>query len=122
MCIMSLCQTRKDIQSNRLTTKMECNTRNLCYAITCSVANCKQQHIGQTNRSLRERFREHLSYVENDREATGRHFNPPGHMKSDMTVTVLEKVQSRDVWLKEEKESEFIRNCNSFYKGMKRKI
>ena len=58
----------------------------------------------------------------NNREATGRHFNLPGHMKSDMAVTVLEKVHSRDVWLREEKESELIRNCNSYYKGMNRKI
>ena len=101
---------------------MDCDTRNLCYAITCSVANCKQQYIGQTHRSLKERFREHLRYVDIDREATGKHFNLPGHSKSDMTVTVLEKVHSRDVWLREEKESEFIRNCNSFYKGMNKKI
>ena len=106
----------------QLNTKMDCDTRNLCYAITCSVANCKQQYIGQTHRSLKERFREHLRYVDIDREATGKHFNLPGHSKSDMTVTVLEKVHSRDVWLREEKESDFIRNCNSFYKGMNKKI
>jgi hypothetical protein len=47
--------------------------------------------------------------VDNDREAIGRQFNLPGHMKSDMTVTVLEKVHSRDVWQREEKEYEFIK-------------
>ena len=68
------------------------------------------QYIGQTHRILKERFREPLMYVVNDREATGKNLNLPGHSKSDMTVTVLEKVHSRDMWLWEENESEFIRN------------
>ena len=41
-----------------------------------------------------------------------------------MKVTVLEKVKSRDLWMREgeEREHELIRNCNTFYKGINRKI
>ena len=87
-----------------------------------SVATCRQQYIGTTYMSLRERFKEHLlGYVDRNLEATGKHFNLPGHTKWDMKVTVLEKVQSRDLWMREEREHELIRNCNTFYKGMNRK-
>ena len=105
-----------------LTSQMDCDTRNLCYAISCTVANCRQQYIGTTYRSLRERFKEHLGYVDRNVEATGNHFNLPGHSKWDMKVTVLEKVNSRDLWMREEREHELIRNCNTFYKGINRKI
>ena len=94
--------------------QLDCDTRNLVYAITCSVANCRKQYIGKTKRSLRERFKEHLGYVDRHTDTTGRHFNMPGHSKSDMLVTVLEKIHSRDVWVREERESEHIRKCNSF--------
>ena len=103
------------------TTPMDCNTRNMVYAINCSVANCRQQYIGQSGRSLRERLSEHLGYVDKNKEATGKHFNLPGHSKWDIKATVLEKVHTREVWVREERESLWIRNCNSFYKGITKK-
>ena len=103
------------------TTPMDCNTRNMVYAINCSVANCRQQYIGQSGRSLRERLIEHLGYVDKNKEATGKHFNLPGHSKWDIKATVLEKVHTREVWVREERESLWIRNCNSFYKGINKK-
>ena len=102
--------------------QVDCETKNLLYAISCTVANCRQQYIGTTYRSLRERFREHLGYVDKNVEATGAHFNLPGHSKADMKVMVVEKVNSRDLWLREEREHELIRNCNTYYKGINRKI
>jgi hypothetical protein len=32
--------------------KADCNTTNLCYGICCTVANCGQQYIGQTSKTL----------------------------------------------------------------------
>ena len=103
------------------TTSMDCSTRNICYAITCSVANCRQQYIGQSSRSLKERLGEHLNYIDRNIEATGWHFNLPGHSKWDLKATVLEKVQSREVWVREENESLFIRNSNTYYRGINKK-
>ena len=51
------------------------NTCNLVYAISCGVARCRQQYIGQTSKSLKERLQQHLGYVNRNVEATGRHFN-----------------------------------------------
>ena len=63
-----------------------------------------------------------LSYVDINIEATGKHYNLPGHSKWDMKVTVLEKIHSRDLWMREEREHELIRKCNTFYKGINRQI
>jgi hypothetical protein len=103
------------------TSQMDYDTRNVVYAITCSVGHYRQQFIGQTTRRLRDRFQEHLGYVDRQSKATGTHFNLPGHSKSEMWVTVSEKVHSRNVWVREERESEHIRKCNSFYKGINKK-
>ena len=51
-------------------------------------------------------------------EATGRHFNLPGHSKSDLKITIVEKIHDRDVWVREEIESMHIRKANTFYKGI----
>ena len=38
-----------------------------------------------------------------------------------MKATVLEKVHDREVWVREERESLFIRNSNTYYRGMNKK-
>jgi hypothetical protein len=82
------------------------------------VAICGQQYIGQTSKTLRERISQHLGYVDQNVEATGRHFNIPGHSKSDMKATVIEKIHRKDIWCREEIESMHIRKSNSNYKGI----
>ena len=79
------------------------------------------QYIGQTSKSLKERFSQHSGYVDRKVEATGKHFNLPGHCKSDMRVTVVEKIHSMEVWVREEIESMHIRKSNTFYKGITQK-
>ena len=101
-----------------LNAQLDCNSKNICYAISCGVARCGQQYIGQTSKTIRERFSQHCSYVDRNVEATGRHFNLPGHCKSDMSVTVVEKIHNKEVWVREEIESMHIRKANTFYKGM----
>ena len=101
-----------------LNAEVDCNSNNICYAISCTKARCGQQYIGQTGRSLRDRFSQHLNYVDRNCEATGRHFNLPGHSKSDMRVTIVEKIHKRDVWTREEIETMHIRKANSFFKGI----
>ena len=71
------------------------------------------QYIGQSNRSLKERLREHLNYIDKNTEATGKHFNLLGQSKWDLKATVLEKVHDREVWVREERESLFIRIINT---------
>ena len=81
---------------------------------------CHQEYIGQTGRTLAKRFSEHQGYVRNKKlsEATGSHFNEPGHQMSDMKITVLEKVHNRSRAVREQRESMFIREFETEYKGL----
>ena len=101
-----------------LNAQLDCNSKNICYAISCTVDRCRQQYIGQSSRSLKERFTEHCNYVDRNAQATGRHFNLPGHSKWHMAVTVVEKIHNREVWAREELESMHIRKANTYYEGM----
>ena len=55
--------------------------------------NCGKQYIGKTKRSLKERFSDHKNYVRNYHlnQATGAHFNEPGHRIEHMKVIAIEK-------------------------------
>ena len=70
---------------------VNCQTKNMVYCISCD--RCPEQYIGESERTLQERFSEHLGYVRNDmlNKATGEHFNSIGHKISDMKVTIVEK-------------------------------
>ena len=73
--------------------------------IECQKQFCKQKYIGETERELRERISEHRGYIYNKilSQATGAHFNLPGHSLSDMMVTILEKVKSQDELYRKER-------------------
>ena len=49
------------------------------------------------------RISEHISYIRTNREATGEHFNDPGHSLSDMKVSINEKVNSQDPLYRKER-------------------
>ena len=83
---------------------------------------CKDQYIGQTKDSLRDRFTDHVGYVRrNENKATGIYFNQKGHSQSDMTISVLEQVKQKDRFYRESRESYWIEQFNLKYEGMNRK-
>ena len=100
---------------------VNCQTKNMLYCISCD--KCTMQYIGESERSLQERFSEHRGYVNNGHvsKATGEHFSQKGHKLSDMRVTVLEKIFSTDPAGRKEREKLFIKERNTKYKGMNRK-
>ena len=104
-----------------INTAVNCLSRNIVYCIGCK--RCLQQYIGESERSLKERFSEHRGYVNNKylTKATGYHFNQAGHSISDMTVTIIEKVHNKDELFRKEREKFFIKKMNTKYKGMNRK-
>ena len=56
---------------------------------------CKKQYIGETKRTLRERFKEHRQASTNPLHANATaavpsHFNQPGHSIVDMELIPLE--------------------------------
>ena len=73
--------------------QMTCKSTNLIYMIECK--RCKKQYIGETKRTLRERFTEHRQATNNPSHANASaavptHFNLPDHSIEDMTLIPLE--------------------------------
>ena len=50
--------------------------------------------------------------------ATGNHFNQPGHSFYNMRFTVVEKVKSNDKVYRKERERHFINKFNTYYDGI----
>ena len=91
------------------------------YCLTCS--KCKEQYIGETEKTLAIRFGQHRGYVRNKelQKATGAHFNQAGHQMADMKITILEKVKSADPQLRKIRESHYIQKFYTRYKGINKK-
>ena len=91
--------------------------------IECDISKCKKQYIGETDRRLKDRFSEHIGYVNTRKldKTTGNHFNLPGHSKANMKVTILEKVLNEDIQYRKEREKYLIRKFNTFYCGLNSK-
>ena len=97
-----------------------CQTTN-CINLTCC-KKCPQQYVGESERSLKERFLEHKGYVNNRilTKATGAHFNEKGHSISDMEITIIEKIFNQDPQFRKQREKMFINKFNTKYKGINR--
>ena len=108
--------TKVQLQQN-----FNCHTKNVVYMLQCK--KCRQQYIGQTKKTLGDRFANHRGYVNNKNldKATGAHFNLPGHSVSDMTISVIEKVRRTDGNYREERESMHIRDFRAKHSGLNRK-
>ena len=70
-------------------TNYKCGVRNVVYLITCR--KCNIQYVGQAYRTYREWISEHLGYIRRKKvdQATGKHFNLPGHTIHDMNHRVI---------------------------------
>ena len=67
-----------------------CKSDNLVYLITCK--KCKIQYVGQTYRTIAQRFQGHFNDITSERhwKAVGEHFNKPNHQGwSDCEISVL---------------------------------
>jgi hypothetical protein len=96
-----------------------CNSKNIIYLLQCDKDHCKKNYIGMT-KDLRERIYQHVGYARNKMitQATGEHFNLPGHSMHNMKFTVLEQVKSSDPLYAREREKLVIRKFNSFHDGI----
>ena len=101
---------------------VDCNTSNVVYMIQCKKNTCRKQYIGETEKKLKERFSQHKGYIFNQHltQATGFHFNQPGHSLNDVEVTILEKVKKLDPSYRKEREKYLINKFNTHYKGINR--
>ncbi len=70
-----------------------CETKNVVYMLSC--VKCGMQYIGETKRSLRQRFGEHKNSVKKNNLNTVlvKHFNQIGHTYDDMSILVLHVIE-----------------------------
>ena len=101
--------------------EVNCKSKNVIYCIECR--KCKNQYIGETNRSLQDRFSEQRGYVSRKMltKSTGEHFNTPGHNMADMQVTILEQIFNSDRQFRKTREKMYIERFNTKYKGLNKK-
>ena len=74
----------------QLPKNITCKSDNLVYLITCKT--CSLQYVGQTYRSIAQRFQGHFNDITSNRhwKAVGEHFNKPNHNGwSDCEISVL---------------------------------
>ena len=89
-----------------------CNRRNLIYAIQCK--RCQKQYVGETGKTLHERFGYHLRNIENN-EGTmvAKHFNEPTHRGIvDVEIAVLQFCYTSKT-IRKYRESELILNLKT---------
>ena len=98
-----------------------CEDKNICYILECK--KCRMQYIGETDRTLKDRYLEHRGYIRREEleKSTGAHFNLPGHDISDMSISVLERIYSTDPLYRKIRESYYIEQFESLTKGINRK-
>jgi len=100
--------------------KFSCETSSVIYKIGCT--KCKVSYVGQTGRPIRKRIEEHLTYIRLNKEATGVHFNLPGHDLSHFQVQVIEHVKPATRTLRETREQFWIQTLGTKEpKGLNRK-
>ena len=116
----------KEIKINgvswKINKQLNCKSYNVIYAIICKKDNCNKVYIGETKQMLKSRLAQHRGYVQNNIEATGQHFNLPGHSLADLMVTVIEQVRKSDTLYRREREEYHIRRFNTLHNGINRKI
>ena len=104
---------------NRMLT---CDNSNIIYMIQCNIDRCLKRYIGECKHSLHERLSDHRGYISNQviSQATGAHFNLPGHSLANLTITILEIVKNNDDEYRKQREKYFIRKFNTYYEGLNR--
>ena len=104
----------------KLNSPMDCNTKNVVYCIQCR--KCDQIYIGQTSRSIKDRFSEHKTSVRtNQKNSIGDHFNGPGHNLGCMKIFGLEKIWQPSQQNLEKRESMWISKFQAEHRGLNRR-
>ena len=88
-----------------------CNSKGVVYVTTCN--KCGIQYVGQTKRTFKERMKEHLQSIQNNKEVTGKHYNEQNHSHHDLKVQVVEKVIPNTPQYRLEREDFWIRTLNT---------
>ena len=104
------CKSVKINEENwKINRRLNCKSFNIVYAIICTKEKCKQNYIGETKRLLKTRLDDHRGYVNNFiHNATGSHFNQPGHSLANIQILALEQIKKNSDAYRKEREEYFI--------------
>ena len=99
----------------------KCNNSNFVYLLECNIETCKKRYIGEGGREFRKKIIEHRGYIFKKKlnQATGEHFNLPGHGLHNLTCTIIEQVKKNCILYRKEREKYFTRKS---YNGLNKKV
>ena len=99
------------------TGNFNCVTRNIIYYIICK--KCGDLYIGESERRLGDRFREHLGDIRRNKtpnKEVSVHFNSNGHSVSDIQVCVISSINGNTL-ARKVKESFYIHKLGTVHPG-----
>ncbi|VDI73824.1 Hypothetical predicted protein [Mytilus galloprovincialis] len=90
-----------------------CQLVNLIYGLHCEKCN-HYVYVGETERSLNERIKEHLADIRHDRDtAVQNNFNQEDHCKEDITVQVLQQIYDKSANYRRYIEAQWMQKLNT---------
>ena len=108
-----------------------CTTKNILYIGTCTKGDrtCagKPQYCGETGQSAEERFCGHRNSViqacqENTQLPVGEHFRGVGHSISNFVFTPVEKIMSKNVFVRKVREKLMINRFDLINNGLNKRL
>ena len=101
---------------------VDSQTSNVVYMIECQKQTCQLRYIGETNRTVKEKFPEQKGYIINKKlnQATGNPSNQLGQSLHDLKIGIVEKVKNQDELKRKVREQFHINKFNTYYEGVKK--
>ena len=106
-----------------ISSKLTCTDESIIYVISCEKQSgeCIKKHpqyVGETGHSAKWRCSRHLGTVTNPSQVdtitpVGSHFRLPGHDQSHLNFAPIEKIQSKDPFVRKVRESFYIQQYES---------
>jgi hypothetical protein len=90
-----------------MTKAFNCSTKRVIYLTTRT--QCNKQYVGQSDRKLKERIKEHLYNMLQKKEVTGVHYSLPGHSHWNFKVQIIERVTPNTPTYRLEREDHWIK-------------
>ena len=117
----------QSVKTFPINSRITCTDENIIYSITCTKSNgdcilCHPQYIGETGHSAKWRCARHVGSITNPSQSNttlpvGSHFRLPGHSHSDLSFLPIEKIQSKDPFVRRAREAFYIKQYQSLKNG-----
>lgn len=108
---------------------IDCQTNNILYKLDCMADKCNEiPYLGESMKTAEEKFIGHLNTVnldcyQNTNLPVGRHFRDlPGHSQKDIRFTPIEKIHSRNPFIRKARENELINKHGLLLHGLNKNL